>query len=90
MAHLIQGFYTSKFINSFDLKIAFNPTHLRPSSGNAWDGATANDTAEKADTVSIHTTKTLSNSVTGDSEQLISEEDPPKGCWHSFTKGVGG
>ena len=42
---------------------------------------------DRSDTISILTSKT---SVTGDTEELIKEEDPPKGCWHSFTKGVGG
>ena len=46
-----------------------------------------NTSPDKSDTISIQTSKT---SVTGDNEELITEEDPPKGCWHSFTKGVGG
>ena len=45
------------------------------------------ESPDKSDTISIQTSKT---SVTGDTEDLIKEEDPPKGCWHSFTKGVGG
>jgi hypothetical protein len=45
------------------------------------------ESPDKSDTISIQTSKA---SVTGDTEDLIKEEDPPKGCWHSFTKGVGG
>ena len=53
---------------------------FRPQSGR---GASVDS---KSDSISIHTIKTTS----GDSEELITEDDPPKGCWHSFTKGVGG
>ena len=58
--------------------------HLyRPSSVNsasAWKSEN-----KQADSVSVSKT-----SLTGDTETLINEEDPPKGCWHSFTRGVGG
>ena len=30
------------------------------------------------------------SSITGDTEALITEEEPPKGCWDSFTRGIGG
>ena len=44
---------------------------------------TSTKSLDKSDSISIQT-------KTGDTEELISEEDPPKGCWHFFTKGVGG
>ena len=59
--------------------------YFRPQSGSQ-QMPTA-ESPDKSDTISIQTSKT---SVTGDTEDLIKEEDPPKGCWHSFTKGVGG
>ena len=50
---------------------------------------TGNPTSpDKSDTISVQTNSKIS--VTGDTEDLITEEEPPKGCWHSFTKGVGG
>ena len=60
----------------------------RPASGSdAWKTDQNDGGADASDTISIHTVKT---SITGDTEELISEEDPPKGCWHSFTHCVGG
>ena len=59
--------------------------YFRPQSGS--QQMPKAESPDKSDTISIQTSKT---SVTGDTEDLIKEEDPPKGCWHSFTKGVGG
>ena len=57
-----------------------NFKHFRPQSGSnatAWN--------KKDDTSSVK------NSVTGDTEALmVDDADPPKGCWHSFTSGIGG
>ena len=57
-----------------------NCPYFRPPSGsnaNAWN--------KQDDTSSVK------NSITGDTEALmVDDADPPKGCWHSFTSGIGG
>ena len=66
--------------------LLFRPASNASASSNAWK--TIENAENSEETISIHTVKTVS--VTGDTEELISEEDPPKGCWHSFTNCVGG
>ena len=57
-----------------------NFKYFRPSTGsnaNAWNKQDDNSSVK--------------NSVTGDTEALmVDDADPPKGCWHSFTSGIGG
>lgn len=64
---------------------ADKPSSRPASSGstNAWPNAGPHPPLE--DAVSVK-----SASATGDSEMLIKEEEPPKGCWYSFTNCVGG